>query len=94
MNCPLSFSPIAATTSTEATENLFQQELARSRIHKINRKQRVGVDMNGVVVGSSHLTFVRHRADYEIDCGEIDTQGSVIFSMGYGKASSSSINGR
>ena len=94
MNCPLSFSPIAATTSAETTEHLFQQELVRSRIHKINRKQRVGVDMNGVALGNSHLSFVRHRADYEIDCGEIDTQGSVIFSMFFGKASSSSIDGR
>jgi AraC-like DNA-binding protein len=94
MNCPLSFSPIAATTSAETTEHLFQEELVRSRILNVKRNYSVGVDMNGVALGNSALSFIKHHADYEINCGEIDTQGSIIFGIGCGKSSSSSVNGR
>lgn len=94
MNCPLSFSPIAATTSAETTEQLFQSELVTSRILNVKRSDSFGVDMNGVSLGSSALSFLRHHADYEIDCGEIDTQGSVIFGIGCGEPSSSSVNGQ
>lgn len=94
MNTPLSFSPIAATTSPETTEQLFQSELVSSRIFNVEKNDFFGVDMNGVTLGNSSLSFVRHHADYEIDCGEIDSQGSVIFGIGYGEPSSSSINGQ
>lgn len=94
MNLPLSFSPIAATTSAEETEHLFQQELVRSHILNIKSRHGFGVDMNGVSLGNSSLSHLRHKSDYEIDCGEIDTQGTVIVGIGCGRSSTSSINGR
>ena len=94
MNLPLSFSPIAVTTSAEETEHLFQQELVRSHILNVKNKHGFGVEMNGVSLGNSSLSHLRHKSDYEIDCGEIDTQGTVIVGIGCGSSSSSSINGQ
>ena len=94
MNSPLSFSPIAATTSAEETEQLFQQELVSSRILNIESEHNFGVEMNGIGIGNSSLSYLRHQSNYEIDCGEIDTQGTVIIGIGFGRPSSSSINGR
>ena len=93
MNFPLSFSPIAATSSTGETEVLFQNQLVTSRIMKANSAGAFGVEMNGVTIGSSTLSFIRHRADYDIDCGEIDNAGSIIFGYGCGRPSSTSFNG-
>lgn len=94
MNCPLSFNPIAATTSAEETEHLFQRELADSRILKVNDRKNFGVEMNGVALGNSGLTFIRHLSDYEIDCGELDTEGTVMLAIGSNGPHFSSINGR
>ena len=94
MNHALSFSPIAATTSAEETEHLFQQELVSSRILNVHNEHNIGVEMNGVGIGNSSLSHLRHQSNYDIDCGEIDTQGTVIIGIGCGRPSSSSINGR
>ena len=93
MNCPLSFNPIAATTSVDETEHLFQRKLVDSRIFNVKAKKNFGVEMNGVALGKSALSFIRHLSDYEIDCGEVDTEGSVILGIGFNRPSISSING-
>ena len=93
MNSPLSFSPIAATGSIDEAEFLFQEQLVTSRIAKANRTAQFGVEMNGVTVGDASLSFIRHHSDYEIDCGDIDTENSIIFAFGCGENSSISFNG-
>ena len=93
MNCPLSFSPIAATNSAEETEHLFQRELVESQILNVKGKKNFGVEMNGVALGNSALSFIRHLSDYEIDCGEVDTEGNVILGIGCNRPSFSFING-
>ena len=47
--------------------------------------------MNGVPVGDCLLSVIHHRSDYKIDCGDIDNEGSIIFSYGCGTPSSTSI---
>lgn len=94
MNSPLSFSPIAVTTSAEETEHLFQRELIGSRILNVKKGEDIGVGMNGVALGNSSLSFIRHLSDYEIDCGEVDTDGTVIFGIGFNQPSFTSINGK
>ena len=94
MNSPLSFSPIAATSSIGETEALFQNQLVTSHIMKANNASAFGVEMNGVTIGNSTLSFIRHRADYDIDCGDIDSAGSIIFGYGCGRPSSTSFNGQ
>jgi AraC-like DNA-binding protein len=94
MNLPLSFSPIATTSSTEETESLFQEQLVTSKIMKTDNARAVGVEMNGVSLGNSSLSCIRHRSEYEIDCGDIDNEGSIIFGYGSGRPSSTSFNGQ
>jgi AraC-like DNA-binding protein len=94
MNLPLSFSPIATTSSREETEALFQDQLVTSRISKADNDNTFGVEMNGVSIGSSVLSCIRHRSEYEIDCGDIDNEGSIIFGFGGGRPSSTSFNGQ
>ena len=93
MNAPLSFSPIAVTSSTEETEALFQKQLVQSRITAAHGIEASGVEMNSVSIGDSALSFIRHRSEYEIDCGDIDNEGSVIFGFGYGSPSSTTLDG-
>lgn len=93
MNAPLSFSPIAVTSSTEETEALFQKQLVQSRITTARGIDASGVEMNSVSIGDSALSFIRHRSEYEIDCGDIDNEGSVIFGFGYGSPSSTTLDG-
>lgn len=93
MNAPLSFSPIAFTSSTEETEALFQNQLVQSRITAAQGIDAAGVEMNSVSIGDSALSFIRHRSEYEIDCGDIDDEGSVIFGFGYGNPSSTTLDG-
>lgn len=88
------FQPLAATTSVEEAEQLFQKELVDSRILNVKGKKNFGVEMNGVALGNSALSFVRHLPDYDIDCGDVDTEGDVILSIGLNRPSFSSINGR
>ena len=94
MNCPLAFSPIAATASIEETELLFQQQLVTSRISRADGVAQLHVEMNGVAIGSVNLSFLKHHSNYEIECGDIDTEGSVIFGFGCGQASSTSFEGQ
>lgn len=93
MNLPLSFSPIATTSCTEETEVLFREQLVSSRIMKATRDNAFGVEMNGVPIGDCLLSVIHHRSDYKIDCGEVDNEGSVIFSYGCGGPSSTSFGG-
>jgi AraC-like DNA-binding protein len=94
MNCPLSFSPIAATVSIEETEFLFQQQLVNSRITRADTATQFGVEMNGIAISNTSLIFIKHHANYEVACGDIDTGGSIIFAFGCGPASSTSFNGQ
>ena len=94
MISPLSFSPIAATTSSEETEHLFETEIANSRILKSEDSDIFGVAMDGVTIGNSALSFLSHHSSYEVDCGVIDGQGSVIFGFGWGKTCSTSFDGK
>ena len=94
MNSPLSFSPIATTDSTEETEALFREQFVSSQIIKVTPGHAFGVDMNGVQLGSCLLSFVHHKSDYKIDCGEVENEGSVIFGYGCGAPSSTSFSGR
>ena len=93
MNAPLSFSPIAVTSSTEETEALFQKQLVQSRITAARGTDASGVEMNSVSIGNSVLSFIRHRSEYDIDCGDIDNEGSVIFGFGYGGPISTTLDG-
>jgi len=90
---PLSFSPLAATSSAEETEVLFQQQLVNSRIIRSGSAKGFGVEMNGVQVGNASLSFIKHLANYEIDCGDIDGDGEVIVAFGCGQPSTTSFNG-
>lgn len=94
MNCPLSFSPLAATSSTEETEVLFQEQLVNSRIINAGTAKAFGVEMNGVLIGNTSLSFIRHLSNYEIDCGDIDSDGEIIFGFGCGQPSTTSFNGQ
>lgn len=94
MNCPLSFSPLAATSTTEETEALFQEQLVNSRIISTGTTEAFGVEMNGVPIGAASLSFLRHLSDYEIDCGDIDSAGEIIFAFGCGQPSFTSFNGQ
>ena len=93
MNCPLPFSPIASTASAEETEFLFQQQLVPCRITKAEREAQLHVEMNGVAIGDASLSFIKHHSNYEIDCGDIDIEDSIIFGFGCGQASFTSFNG-
>jgi AraC-like DNA-binding protein len=93
VNSPLPFSPIAATASPEETEFLFQQQLVPCRISKAERETQLHVEMNGVAIGDTNLSFIKHHSNYEIDCGDIDIEDSIIFGFGCGKASFTSFNG-
>ena len=92
MNLPLSFSPICTTNSIETTEQLFRGQLVESRIHRAGSAADFGVQMNGVSVGNSAVSFIKHRSRYEIECGDIDSLDSVIFSIG--RSATSSLNGQ
>lgn len=94
MNLPLSFRPIATTFSTEETEVLFCKQFVSSKIMKVTRDQAFGVEMNGLPIGDCLLSFVRHRSDYTINCGEVVNEGSIIFGYGCGVPSSTSFSGR
>ena len=94
MNSPLSFSPLADTSSAEETEALFQERLVASRIINTATAKPVGVEMNGVSIGNASLSFIRHHSTYEIDCGDIDGDGEVIFALGFGEPSITSFNGQ
>ena len=94
MNCPLSFSPLAATSSAEETEALFQEQLVGSRITNADTTKAFGVEMNGVLLGRTSLSFIRHRSSYEIDCGDIDGDGEIIFGFGFGQPSITSFDGQ
>ena len=94
MNLPLSFNPIATTSSAEETESLFSDQLIRSRIMKAESQRTFGVEMNGVTVGDCILSTVHHKTDYDIDCGEVDNEDSVIFTYSNGSPSSTSFSGR
>jgi len=94
MNSPLSFSPLAATSSAEETEALFQEQLVDSRIIKAATAKPVGVEMNGVLIGSTSLSFIKHLSNYEIDCGDIDSGGQLILAYGCGRPSITSFNGQ
>ncbi|MGI9316480.1 MAG: helix-turn-helix domain-containing protein [bacterium] len=94
MHSPLAFNPIAATASPEETEHLFTAELADSRILRAEDSDNFGVEMDGVTIRGCDVSFLRHHANYEIDCGVIDDRESVIFGFGCGKASSTSFNGQ
>jgi AraC-like DNA-binding protein len=94
MNCPLSFSPVALTSSVEETEGLFRNELVNSRILRADRQSSFAVEMNQVAVGGSTVSFIKHHAAYEIACGDIDAQGGVILGIGCCEPSSTSFNGQ
>lgn len=94
MNLPLSFSPIAATSSTEETEVLFREQLVSSRIMKTTGDNTFGVEMNGVSIGDCLLSVIHHRSDYKIDCGEVENEHSIIFGYGCGTPSSTSFSGK
>lgn len=94
MNCPLSFSPLAATSSAEETEVLFREQLVDSRIINAGTAKAFGVEMNGVLIGNTSLSFIRHLSNYDIDCGDIDGDGEIIFGFGCGQPSITSINGQ
>jgi AraC-like DNA-binding protein len=93
MNSPLPFSPIATTASAEETELLFQQQLVPCRIVKAESETQLHVEMNGVAIGDASLSFIKHHSNYEIDCGDIDLDDSIIFGFGSGQASTTSFNG-
>jgi AraC-like DNA-binding protein len=93
MNAPLSFSPIAKTTSADETEHLFQQQVIASRILSVKKGDDFSVEMNGVLIGRSALTHLRHLSDYDVDHGSVDSNGKVIFAFGYGSLLTSSFNG-
>lgn len=86
MNLPLSFSPLARTSSVAETEQLFRNTLLNSHIETKRPQGEFGVQMNQVAIGNSALAFLKHSSDYEIDCGEVDDSDSVIFSMGQSAA--------
>jgi AraC-like DNA-binding protein len=92
MNAPLSFSPIAATSSVEEAEHLFQAELADSRLLNAGCGDRFGVEMNGLLIGNTALSLVSHHGNYDVDNGVIDGRGFPIFGFGYGQASSVSFD--
>jgi AraC-like DNA-binding protein len=94
MNSPLAFRPIATTSSAEETEALFRGELVNSRILNAKKAATFGVEMNGISIGGSALSYIRHLSDYEIDCGDIQGQGTVILGIGCGQPSTTSLNGR
>ena len=94
MNFPLSFSPIAATSSAGEAEELFREQLVSSRILNVARNTGFGVAMNGVAIGDCKLSFIHHQSDYTIDCGDVDSDGSVIFGYGSGTRASTSFGGR
>lgn len=94
MNCPLAFRPIAKTSSAEETEHLFKGELVSSRIVKAKQAATVGVEMNGIAIGGSALSYIRHLSNYDIDCGDIHGQDAVILGIGCGQPSSTTLNGR
>jgi AraC-like DNA-binding protein len=50
--------------------------------------------MNGVLIGSTSLSFIRHLSNYEIDCGDVDGDGEIIFGFGCGQPSITSFNGQ
>ena len=52
VSMPLSFSPIAHTSSAQETEVLFGDQLVSSRIRKARDTRDFGVSMNGVAIGS------------------------------------------
>jgi AraC-like DNA-binding protein len=94
MNCPLPFSPIAATASVEETEFLFQQQLVPCSISRAENTTPLHVEMNGVAIGNLGLSFIKHHSNYEIDCGDIELEDSIIFGFGCGQASATSFNGK
>lgn len=94
MNCPLSFSPLATTSSPEETEALFQEQLVNSRIVNTGSAETFGVEMNRVPIGAASLSFIRHHSDYEIECGDIDSDGDIIFAFGCGRPSFTSFDGQ
>ena len=94
MNLPLAFSPIATTFSPEETEDLFREQLVSSQIMNATRGAAFGVEMNGAPIGDCFLSFIHHRSDYKIDCGEVNNDDSIIFGYGRGTPSSTSFSGR
>ncbi len=92
MNLPLSFSPLAKTSSVEETEQLFKSTLVNSHIERKMPQGEFGVQMNQVLIGNSALSYVRHSSDYEIDCGDVGNSDSVIFS--FGQSAATSLDGR
>ncbi|MEP5566461.1 MAG: helix-turn-helix transcriptional regulator [Halioglobus sp.] len=84
MDMPLSFSPIAATSSIAETEVLFADQLAQSRIMSAETGTDFSVEMNGVPLGPCLLSVLHHHSGYEIDCGDIDNEDSIVFGYGSG----------
>ncbi|MEH6581187.1 MAG: helix-turn-helix transcriptional regulator [Halioglobus sp.] len=91
---PLSFSPIAITSSPEEAEALFREQFVTSHITRAHDTATFGVEMNGVSIGNSALSFIRHSSDYEVDCDSLDGEASVIFGYGSGRPSTTSLNGQ
>lgn len=94
MNLPLSFSPIAATSTSEDTERLFRDQFVSSRITKAKPQDSFGVEMNGILIGDCSLSVIHHKADYDIDCGEVENQNSILFGFSSGSPSSTTLDGR
>jgi len=94
MDSPLSFSPIVATTSPEEAEHLFTRQIANLRILKVENGDFFDVEMDGVKIGNSALSFIRYHSNFEADSGVLDAQDSVLFGFGCGQASSTSFNGQ
>jgi AraC-like DNA-binding protein len=92
MNLPLSFNTLANVDSIEEAEQIFRAELVDSRIQKVESESDFSVQMNRVSIGDSTLSCLGHRSGYAIDCGDIDSLDTVIFSIG--QSASSDLNGR
>jgi AraC-like DNA-binding protein len=94
VSMPLSFSPIAHTSSAQETEVLFGDQLVSSRIRKARDTRDFGVSMNGVAIGSCVVSAIHHKTDYDIDCGDIDVDDAIIFGYGSGAPSSTYLRGK
>jgi AraC-like DNA-binding protein len=92
MNLPLSSNLVANVDSVEEAEQVFKAELVDSSIQKVESASDFGVQMNRVAIGQTSVSCIGHRSGYTIDCGDIDSLDSVIFSIGH--SATSYLNGR
>ena len=94
LNLPMSFNPIAATSSSEETESLFKDQFVHSQITKAEPQDSFGVEMNGAPLGECSLSVIHHKAAYDIDCGEVENESSIFFGFSCGNPSSTSFGNR